>query len=75
MGDRVAVMKYGVLQQVDTPDNLHNSPANAFVASFIGSPAMNLFEGRLTGIEMDSNCTLADSGCVYRMISYRVVPD
>ena len=51
MGDRVAVMKYGVLQQVDTPDNLYNSPANAFVASFIGSPAMNLFEGRLTGIE------------------------
>ena len=51
MGDRVAVMKYGVLQQVDTPDNLYNSPANAFVASFIGSPAMNLFEGRLNGIE------------------------
>ena len=51
MGDRVAVMKYGVLQQVDTPDNLYNSPANAFVASFIGSPAMNLFEGQLNPIE------------------------
>ena len=50
MGDRVAVMKYGVLQQVDTPDNLYNSPANAFVASFIGSPAMNFSSG-MTGIE------------------------
>ena len=42
MGDRVAVMKFGVLQQVDTPDNLYNKPANAFVAGFIGSPSMNL---------------------------------
>ena len=47
MGDRVAVMKFGVLQQVDTPDNLYNKPANAFVAGFIGSPSMNLFEGVL----------------------------
>jgi multiple sugar transport system ATP-binding protein len=44
MGDRVAVMKFGVLQQVDTPERLYNKPANAFVAGFIGSPSMNLFE-------------------------------
>lgn len=44
MGDRVALMNEGVLQQVDTPDNIYNKPANTFVAAFIGSPAMNLFK-------------------------------
>ena len=44
MGDRVAVLKDGVLQQVDTPRNLYERPGNAFVAGFIGSPAMNLRE-------------------------------
>src|SRR6476660_6432348 len=42
MGDRVAVLKDGVLQQVDTPLNLYDKPVNSFVAGFIGSPAMNL---------------------------------
>jgi len=42
MGDRVAVMKDGYLQQVDTPLNLYDRPVNLFVAGFIGSPAMNL---------------------------------
>jgi multiple sugar transport system ATP-binding protein len=42
MGDRVAVLKEGVLQQVDTPRNLYDCPKNAFVAGFIGSPSMNL---------------------------------
>jgi multiple sugar transport system ATP-binding protein len=45
MGDRVAVMKDGVLQQCDTPRVLYERPVNAFVAGFIGSPAMNLIEG------------------------------
>ncbi len=49
MGDRVAVLKGGVLQQVDTPKVLYHHPVNAFVAGFIGSPSMNLFEGRLEG--------------------------
>jgi multiple sugar transport system ATP-binding protein len=44
MGDRVAVMRAGVLQQCDRPQVLYNKPANLFVAAFIGSPAMNLFE-------------------------------
>jgi multiple sugar transport system ATP-binding protein len=44
MGDRVAVMKLGELQQVDTPLNLYDKPANLFVAGFIGSPQMNLLE-------------------------------
>jgi multiple sugar transport system ATP-binding protein len=47
MGDRVAVLKGGVLQQVDAPKALYNRPVNVFVAGFIGSPSMNLFEGRL----------------------------
>ncbi|MFP5415906.1 MAG: ABC transporter ATP-binding protein [Actinomycetes bacterium] len=45
MGDRVAVMKDGVLQQVDSPLELYDHPANLFVAGFIGSPAMNLISG------------------------------
>ena len=49
MGDRVAVLRGGHLQQVDTPQALYSRPANAFVATFIGSPAMNLFEATLTG--------------------------
>ena len=49
MGDRVAVMRDGRLQQVDTPQVLYDRPANAFVAAFIGSPAMNLLRARVTG--------------------------
>src|SRR2546428_874131 len=44
MGHRVAVMRDGELQQVDTPQRLYDAPANLFVASFVGSPPMNLFE-------------------------------
>jgi multiple sugar transport system ATP-binding protein len=47
MGDRVAVMRKGVLQQFDLPQHLYEHPANLFVASFIGSPAMNVLEGSL----------------------------
>jgi multiple sugar transport system ATP-binding protein len=46
MGDRVAVMSKGYLQQVDTPLNLYNRPNNLFVAGFIGSPQMNLIEAK-----------------------------
>ena len=49
MGDRVAVLKDGLLQQVDTPRNLYDNPANAFVAGFIGSPAMNLLVAPVSG--------------------------
>lgn len=48
MGDRVAILKDGVIQQVDTPDNLYRLPVNAFVAGFIGSPSMNLVEAPIT---------------------------
>ncbi|MEL6102398.1 MAG: sn-glycerol-3-phosphate ABC transporter ATP-binding protein UgpC [Pseudomonadota bacterium] len=45
LADRVAVMKNGAIQQLGTPDEIYNDPANLFVAGFIGSPAMNLIDG------------------------------
>jgi multiple sugar transport system ATP-binding protein len=48
MGDRVAVLQAGLLQQYDTPRALYERPANVFVATFIGSPAMNLYEAGLS---------------------------
>ena len=47
LGDRIVVMKDGAIQQIDTPMSLYNRPANLFVASFIGSPAMNFLEGEI----------------------------
>ncbi|MCL4551271.1 MAG: sn-glycerol-3-phosphate ABC transporter ATP-binding protein UgpC [Bacteroidetes bacterium] len=58
MGDRIVVMKDGIVQQVDTPLNLYNFPKNKFVAGFIGSPAMNFVEGKIAngrGLEFESN--------------------
>jgi multiple sugar transport system ATP-binding protein len=49
LGDRVAVMRAGVLQQVDTPQVLYDHPVNLFVAGFIGSPAMNFFPATVDG--------------------------
>ena len=49
LADRVVVMNKGVIQQVGTPTDIYDMPANTFVASFIGSPAMNLVEGTLRG--------------------------
>jgi multiple sugar transport system ATP-binding protein len=63
MGDRVAVMKDGVLQQVDTPRALYERPANVFVAGFIGSPAMNLLELKIVagGVEFGTGSIKVDS--------------
>ncbi|MDS0280686.1 ABC transporter ATP-binding protein [Haloarcula onubensis] len=49
MSDRIVILAEGVLQQVGTPDEIYNHPANLFVADFIGSPAMNFFDVRLNG--------------------------
>lgn len=57
MGDRVAVIKDGVLQQVAAPEDLYSNPANVFVAAFIGSPSMNLYEG-----------TLERTGSIYSLV-------
>ena len=51
MGDRVAVMRKGLLQQLDSPQALYERPANLFVAEFIGSPAMNLVEAEFTQLD------------------------
>jgi multiple sugar transport system ATP-binding protein len=50
MGDRIAVMNLGVLQQIGTPRELYTNPANTFVATFIGSPAMNLIPAGVLGV-------------------------
>lgn len=47
LGDRIVVMKDGLIQQIDTPTNVYNKPVNKFVASFIGAPPMNFMEGRI----------------------------
>lgn len=47
MGDRIVVMKDGIVQQVDTPQHLYDMPCNMFVAGFIGSPQMNFMDGKL----------------------------
>jgi multiple sugar transport system ATP-binding protein len=59
MGDRVAVMSMGVLQQVDRPQQLYDEPNNIFVASFIGTPPMNLFRGR---IRLEGETVFAEIG-------------
>jgi multiple sugar transport system ATP-binding protein len=48
MGTRIVVMRDGIVQQVDTPDIIYNHPANQFVATFVGTPAMNLIKGNVT---------------------------
>ena len=54
LGDRVVVMHGGVAQQIGTPDELYERPANLFVAGFIGSPAMNFFPATLTADRADA---------------------
>jgi multiple sugar transport system ATP-binding protein len=51
MGDRIAVMRGGTLQQVDAPENVYRWPLNRFVAGFIGSPAMNMVSARLARVD------------------------
>jgi multiple sugar transport system ATP-binding protein len=64
MGDRVAVMNHGVLQQVDTPQRLYDQPGNLFVAGFIGTPPMNLLEAQ----------TIVDNGSVDLMLGGQRLP-
>src|SRR5262249_30719980 len=61
MGHRVAVMRSGILQQVDTPQRLYDSPGNLFVASFVGSPAMNLLD---VALDRDGGTRVCRSGDV-----------
>ena len=59
LGDRVVVMKDGVIQQVDGPLTIYDRPVNRFVAGFVGTPPMNFFEGRLLS---DNGATYFDEG-------------
>jgi multiple sugar transport system ATP-binding protein len=73
MGTRVAVLQKGRLQQVDTPQRLYDEPFNLFVATFIGSPAMNLFAGRVEVIEPGGG--RADAGLALRLGQHRLALD
>jgi multiple sugar transport system ATP-binding protein len=64
MGDRVAVMRKGELQQVETPQNLYDHPVNLFVGGFIGSPAMNLIEANLEGGDGDLRAAVGSQSIV-----------
>ena len=61
MGDRIVVMKDGLIQQVDTPMNLYEHPGNVFVATFLGSPQMNIFSGKIA-IEDGKKVFQSDDG-------------
>ncbi len=75
MGDRVAVLKDGVLQQVDEPMHLYRYPGNTFVAGFIGSPAMTIFEGislRSDEVWLAENCSVPiKEQLVNRLVPHR----
>ncbi len=58
MADRVAVLRKGELQQFDTPQQIYANPVNLFVGVFIGSPALNVVEGRLTPVETGIECQI-----------------
>ncbi|MCL2360257.1 MAG: sn-glycerol-3-phosphate ABC transporter ATP-binding protein UgpC [Defluviitaleaceae bacterium] len=64
MGHRIVIMNGGIVQQVDTPDEIYNNPANRFIGSFIGSPPMNFIFGRLVG----------ESGQIYFSNSHMYLP-
>ena len=63
MGDRIVVMKDGIIQQVDTPQNLYNAPGNLFVAGFIGSPQMNF---------VDAQCVVEGAKAFLKFDKYQV---
>lgn len=61
MGDRVAILRLGELQQLGTPEEVYEKPVNVFVATFIGSPAMNLFPGQLHNDNGQCNVSIGGS--------------
>jgi multiple sugar transport system ATP-binding protein len=82
MGDRVCVLKDGLLQQVDTPRNLYDRPENVFVGGFIGSPAMNLIDvdldangatlgGRSITLPRETMAALAADNCTTATLGFR----
>jgi multiple sugar transport system ATP-binding protein len=64
LADRIAIMKNGVIQQLDDPHTIYNKPVNLFVAGFIGSPSMNFLNGQLSSgsIKLGDNVTIPLAG-------------
>lgn len=60
MATRIAVLNFGVLQQLDTPQELYDRPSNKFVAGFIGSPSMNFFDGQLEVVDGELSIVVED---------------
>jgi multiple sugar transport system ATP-binding protein len=79
MGDRVAVMSMGVLQQVDRPQVLYDAPRSVFVASFIGTPPMNLFRGTIStdngsvSVTLGGRPMVVEQSCVMRYSGIRAL--
>jgi multiple sugar transport system ATP-binding protein len=77
MGDRVAVMSMGVLQQIDRPQALYDAPKSVFVASFIGTPPMNLFRGTIetengaVSVKLGPTTLTVEQSCVVRYSGVR----
>ena len=61
ISDQIVVMKYGVKQQVDTPQNVFNNPKNLFVAQFLGNPPINVFKGKV-----ENNCVYIGQDLIYK---------
>ena len=64
MADRIVVMNHGVIEQTGAPLDLFDDPANVFVATFLGAPAINLLDGRVVGHEGDFSVRLVDGGMI-----------
>lgn len=76
MGDRIMVLRNGQIQQVGEPEVLYNAPSNMFVAQFIGSPAMNLFNGRLEGTAQETSLVTSFSRfALPPTLTARLTPD
>lgn len=75
MGDRIVVMKDGVIQQVDTPLNIYNYPQNIFVAGFIGSPQMNFLEGKIQIKDNDAYFVFGENSIILTNEKTKILKD
>jgi len=66
ISDFMVVMKLGVIQQIDEPQKIYDEPANLFVAKFLGSPAINVFDGEIKGGKLYLNGKVLDEGAEYK---------
>ncbi len=76
MGDRIVVMKDGVIQQVDTPSNIYDNPVNMFVAGFIGTPQMNFFDVKMKAGPKDLNFTFENEESLkFNLKDFKTIED